>query len=248
VVSVKEDAAMGTEIRFRWLLVASIAVLAVAGAWLLRGWFLDSTRARLTQSYQQRLMLLPERDAARLVQRLAQDQDQWLEILIWASADDRPLVGTTAQRELQDRIDQWASLPLQNSADRAVRLARLLAVYAPSTPPERRHFAHSIAQRLILWPVDGRHLDTASLIADCESVLMLPRADQVEIRVAAAPEVREAAPPTLVQATPEPPLPQPMPETAAQTPTTEPPPHRIESSFAEPRPFTAAPGLRIPDR
>jgi len=227
---------MKSENRVRWLLIAALASLTVVGAWRIRHRLLDSTQQRLVRSYQQRLISLPEREAASLIQRLAQSDDQFLEILVWASADDRPLVSTTAQRELQDLVDQWSNLPSQDSSNRAVRLARLLAVHAASMPPERRDLAHSLAQRLILWPVDGGHEDTARFIADCRSVLLLPQAEQSEIRVAAVPEPRPAepvaAPPVL----------------ELQQPLIAPAPQESEQTSGEPRPFTASPALRITDR
>jgi hypothetical protein len=102
-------------------------------------------------------------------------------------------------------------------------------------PPERRDLAHSLAQRLILWPIDGRRVDTASFIADCQLVLLLPQAEQTEIRVAAAPEPRPAepaAPPVL----------------ELQQTLIAPEPQESEQPSGEPRPFTASPALRISDQ
>ncbi len=227
---------MISETRTRWLLVAALAALTVTGAWLFRHALLGSTRQRLVESYQDRLASLPERDAARLIQRLAQNDDQWLEVLVCASADDRPLVSTTAERELQDLIDQWSSLPPQESASRVAMLASLLAEHAVSVPPERRQLAHSLAQRLILWPVDGRRVDAAIFIADCQSVLLLPLAEQAEIRIAAVPEIHPAQP----AVTP------PAPE--LQQPPLAPVSPPIQTSSAEPRPFMPSPSLRVSER
>jgi hypothetical protein len=222
--------------RARWLLVASFAALSVAGAWLVREKLLDATRERLVRSYQHRLTSLPELEAASLIQRLAQIDDQFLEIIVWASTDERTLVSATAQRELQDLVDQWSSLPPHESSVRAAMLARLLAVYAPALPAERRDLAHSLAERLILWPIDGRRVNTAGFIEDCQSVLLLPRTEETEIRIAAIPDVRPTEPAAAPLA-PESPRPLVTPE-----------PQTIEPSSGEPRPFTASPALRISDR
>jgi hypothetical protein len=227
---------MKSENRVRWLLIAALASLTVVGAWRVRHRLLDATQQRLVRSYQQRLISLPEREATSLIQRLAQSDDQFLEILVWASADDRPFVSMTAQRELQDLVDQWSSLQPHESSNRAAMLARQLAVHAASMPPERRDLAHSLAQRLILWPVDGRQVDTARFIADCQSVLLLPQSEQTEIRVAAVPEARPV----------DTAAPGPAPE--LQQPLLAPDPQTREPSPAEPRPFTASPGLRISDQ
>src|SRR5207247_3823772 len=69
------------------------------------------------------------------------------------------------------------------------------AEHAPA-PPERRDFVHALAQRLVVWPVDGRHVNADEMIANCEAALRLPLAEPVEIRLAVAPApIRASAPP-----------------------------------------------------
>jgi hypothetical protein len=115
-----------------------------------------------------------------------------------------------------------------------------LAQEAPQLPAERRHLAHALARRLIEWPVDGRRVDAAQLIADCESVLMLPRLEPreaakddepAEIRVAATPAAQEQPPQT----------------PSLQAPRQEQLPEAKGAGPVEPQPFTAAGPMRISD-
>src|SRR6266850_7660855 len=210
--------------RAGWLLVLAMAAVILGGASLARAWLLAGVRDRLAQKYQQRLASLSERQAALFVRRLAHSEGEWLDVLVAASADERPAVAAAAEVELCEMVDRWAELA-EESSSYVADLARLLAQQAPGLPPQRRHLAHSLAQRLLDWPIDGRLVDAAELIADCQSVLLLPRAEPAEIRVAAA-----AAPPS-IQSQPEPP--------PAAAPVLPPPPAPAPIVEARPAPPSA---------
>ena len=174
--------------------VASTAVTA-AIAWFAFDWLVTGVRDRLATGYRQTLARLSDDDAARLVRRLAHSDTQWLEVLVVASGDQRPDVAKAAAAELLDLVARRQTLPPENSALWTAELARLLALHAPSLPPQRRHLAFSLAQQLIEWPVDGRLIDAAQFIANCETVLLLPRSDEPEIRLAALPAPAVIEPP-----------------------------------------------------
>src|SRR5207244_4265702 len=110
-----------------------------------------------------------------------------------------------AQLELHELVDRWATLPADESSSRVSPLATALAMHAREVPPGQRHFMHSLAHRLIDWPIDGQQIDAAKFIANCEAVLLLPVVEDPEIRIAA----------TIVNASPiapaEPPMPAPAP-------------------------------------
>jgi hypothetical protein len=253
-----EDADMQSLPRVRWLLVlATVAVIGVAFS-LARAWLLADVRDRLTQKYQQRIASLSERQAALLVRHLAKSDGDWLDVLVAASADDRPIVAAAAETELRELVNRWAQRPEESSTDVA-DLARLLAQQAQELPPQRRHLAHSLAQRLLDWPVDGQLVDAAQLIADCQAVLLLPRVEPAEIRLAAAPP-----PPANAQRgresmaetnslTPQPPpgqrLPtpsEPPPGDVVPTPPATPSPE-AQRMPQQPQPFKAISPIRISD-
>jgi hypothetical protein len=246
-----------------WLLVLAMAAVIVSASSRARTWLRVGVRDRLTQKYQQRLGGLTERQAALLVRRLARANGDWLDVLVAASADDRPAVAAAADTELRELVDRWAELPEEN-APHIADLAGLLAQQAPRLPAERRQLAHSLAQRLIDWPIDGRLVDSAQLIADCESVLVLPRIDFSVARVAAASEPRSAEP----VAKPPPPAAPVLPSAPAvslspasgsildatpappQTMISRPPalfPQTSRQVPQQPRPFKAASPMKISD-
>jgi hypothetical protein len=170
----------------RWLLVLAMAVFVGAGAWLASALLEAGVHSRLTHKLQQRVASLPDQQAIRLVRHLALEDGQWLDVLVAASADDRPAVAAAAERALRELVDRWAELAPEESSPRAAELASLLAEQAPPLPTERRQLAHSLAERLIDWPVDAQRVDVAKLIADCHSVLLLPWGELIDIRLAAA--------------------------------------------------------------
>ena len=85
---------------------------------------------------------------------------------------------------------RWTRLAVDESSPRAARLAHALAATAENLPADRRAFVRSLAHELTVWPVDGRVVDAAQFIADCQTVLLLPLTEPIEVRVAAAPAAR----------------------------------------------------------
>jgi hypothetical protein len=228
-----------------------MAAIAVAIGWLVRERLLLTTHERLTHKYRQEIVVLAERQAARLVARLAQDDDQWLDVIVTATSDDRLLVAQTAETELLGLVAHWAELPAESGSRQAAILAHVLAQQAPNLPADRRHPARSLAQRLIVWPVDGRIVDTGKFIADCQAVLLLPEVEPSEIRVAATDPPRPIESPaaelTLAESSPAPPPAIPAPPQATGT-TVEPPVPDVSVPLPnEPARFTAPRAIRISD-
>jgi hypothetical protein len=185
----------------RWRQILTVVILLVAGLQVMRAFLLPTTHERLAQRYRMQLAELGDEQAARLVERLAADDDQWLEILVVSAVDLRPLVSQAAQRELRNLVHRWADLPAADSSPRAATLALILAQSARDLAPDQRLIANSLARELITWPIDGRAIDAADFIANCQAVLLLPVAEPVEIRLAAVPVqpseiVRESEPAT----------------------------------------------------
>ena len=168
----------------RWLLALAMAGLVTASIVSTRAWLSVDVHERLELRYRSRLGSLSESQASLLVRRMGQHGEQWLDLLVAASADERRAVAAAAELELRELVDRWAELPEENSPHVA-DLARLLATQVTELPPERRHLAHSLARRLLDWPVDIQLVNAAKLIADCQTVLLLPRVEPVQIRVAA---------------------------------------------------------------
>src|SRR5262245_31176607 len=180
----------------RLLLVVAVTAATFAAVWPASAWLLASVRTRLATGYQQSLAELSDQEAARLVRRLAHGDAQWLEVLVQASGDERPDVAKAAATALQGLVARWRTMPPEGTAAGMAKLARLLAQHAPTLPPQRRHLPFLLTQQLIEFPVDGRLIDAAQFIDDCQTVLLLPRSDEPEIRLAAVPESAAIDPPS----------------------------------------------------
>src|SRR5438046_8308263 len=63
-------------------------------------WGLPSAHERLIKRYCDEIRALPEEQASRFVSRLAETDVQWTEVIVAATADDRPLVATAAESEI----------------------------------------------------------------------------------------------------------------------------------------------------
>src|SRR5262245_52827755 len=99
-----EQHAMKSVFRPRWLSIFAITALTFAGIRLAAGWLLPGAHERLVQQYWETVRKLPEGKAARFVAHLAENDAEWAEVLIAATADDRPLVASTAERELRGLV------------------------------------------------------------------------------------------------------------------------------------------------
>lgn len=232
---------MKSDFRPRWLSIFAVSALIFAGIRLAAGWLLPGAHDRLVQQYWSTVRALPEDKAARFVTHLAENDAEWADVIVVATADERPLVASTAERELRGLVLRLARMPGAQSSLHVADLARALAITVPNLPPDRRSAAKSIVLELITWPIDSHTIDAAQFIADCEAVLLLPVAQPIEIRVAAAPP----APPELST-----PLPEPVSLPALQTePTIQPPPTvLISEPDLPPTTITAQPAPNEPQR
>jgi hypothetical protein len=183
----------------RWLRVfLSLGVLSAAGG--LAGLHIKSTtRNRLALKHQQAIAMLSERAAAEHVRRLAQDDTQWLAIIVAGLADQRRPVAAAAKGALLDLVERWERLSPTRSSPKVAALARLLARHASQLPADGLGLAQSLSQRLLLWPLDASRADAEQLIADCEAVLGLSLPNPPELQLAAV--ALPANPP--VQTSPE---------------------------------------------
>lgn len=169
-----------------WFAVLTLAAIMLAGLWLSRGQIDAGARERMARQYHQRVLELPEREAAELVRELASDRPPWLEVVLEAALDERPAVATAAETELRLLLANWTASPDRDSTQHAIRLASLLAKRRSSLPPQGQLLANVLAKGLIALPIDSRQYDVASYIADCEAVLRLEPSPLDEIRVASA--------------------------------------------------------------
>ena len=77
--------------RIRWLRMLALAAMIPLAGWLAQPWLKSTTVDQMQRRYQQQIAALPERDAVQLVHCLAQEDSLWLDVLVAASSDERPV-------------------------------------------------------------------------------------------------------------------------------------------------------------
>jgi len=196
----------------RWL-VWGLAVVVVVGCGLaVRGRLSDWTERQLRERQVQRIQALPEAQAAALVRQLFQLDEQAPAVLVPLVVDQRAAVADAAVIAIDRLVTDWSRLKRDAATPRIVMLARELAAVAPTLPVERRRWAHALAERLVIWPLNDAVM-SGQVVADCETVLRLPvddetAGDHAVVRVAAAERTIEsdavevAAPPPLAHELP----------------------------------------------
>jgi hypothetical protein len=180
---------------FRWWWLVPAIVVVVMGSWLARAKLSAWTRARLAEEEQAVIASLPEGQAAEMVRRLPEIGDEGLEVLAFALADKRQEVTAAARSALIALLTDWQDLPIDERSLQAERLASALADQAPKLSPDALVIAQYAARLLLSWPANGRRIDAAALIANCESILRLETDNLAEVGGA---EVRLGALPSII--------------------------------------------------
>ena len=178
---------MKLAMRFRVVLVLATMALVAGAAWACRPRLQAWTRARLAQRLLSEVAAQSEEQAVRLVRELDQDDPEWLVVFVAAFADQRPAVAAAGQAALVDTVERWQGQTAEGYTSRVATLASLLAAQSPRLAPERLVVAQGLAHQLLAWPINSRQADSARLIADCQTILSLPRPELEEIRLAAMP-------------------------------------------------------------
>jgi hypothetical protein len=225
----------------RWLAWALAVVVVVGCGLAVRGRLSEWTERQLRERQVQRIQALPEAQAAALVRQLFQLDQQAPAVLVPLVVDQRAGVSDAAAFAIDRLVTDWSRLNRDEATPRIVMLASELAAVAPKLPAERRRWAHALATRLVVWPLDDSVV-SGQVVADCETVLRLPADDETAddrdaVRVAAA--ARTIEPDAVEVAAPQPP--------AHELPGTLPAVASPESEPTIPRVYgTVEPG-RLPD-
>lgn len=140
----------------------------------------------LTAHYAQRLAALPTDQAVAQLRRLSASPDQSLPLLVRALADERPRVRSAASAELTSHIEGWQTQPQADRSKSSAALASALANLPPQLALPERALTHRLAHIVLQQPLDGRLIDVAQVIVDCQRVLDLPCEEPPEVRVATA--------------------------------------------------------------
>lgn len=157
------------------------------------------TRQRMGQRLQREITSLPEEAAAQRIGLVEGDDRESLQLLVAALAETRKAAVAAAQMRLLDMLETWERSTPAGKSQQIADLASLLAASAPQLAPEKLAFVQTLAQKLLAWPIDGRLIDAAKLIADCQAILELPTPELADVRLAAIPR-----PPAKPEPGPEP--------------------------------------------
>jgi hypothetical protein len=171
----------------RWLILGLAAVAVALAGLAANRWSGEWTRRELRARFARQIRSLPEDQAAAKLRELQQLGTAEPALVIPHMADEREVVAAAARATLSTLVDQCRFLPAAEASSQVAALARELAMVAPQLPIQRRPWAHNVATRLVLWPLDPQATDVGQVLADCEAVLALPPAADAEIRVATAP-------------------------------------------------------------
>jgi hypothetical protein len=234
----------------RVLAAVALILVALEVAW---PWLSPRAHEQLAQRYRQALATASDDAAAKLLTGLAQDDDKWIDLLAESTLDERLPVARAAATALRGLVQRWAALPPSEASPRAAKLAHALAASAPNCQPDSRSLFHSLAEQMIGWPIDGRAIDASAFTADCQTVLMLPVAERLEVRIALA------QPPVQPETKPEEPVADSAPELVVEspapilsvepaTPTAVPPPALPPPSTSLQTPVPMSPTTNEPAR
>lgn len=139
--------------------------------------FLRPARFLATQ-WQDELKTLPDEQLPLRLNQLAGLGEEGLVVVVKALDEPRATLAAAASRILDQQLDRWQTLRLGESSQRVAALARVLAENSLVSGAEARQASAGLATRILLWPVDRTRVDGAQLVADCESVLRIARADR----------------------------------------------------------------------
>ena len=147
---------------------------------------------------------VPDERVGVELQQLAELNHVGLLAVADALGSERACVAQSAAATLQRLLKRWRALPRDESSMRVARLTRRLAQRAERWPSAARSVASDLALQVLNWPVDGRQVDRAALIADCEHVLRLQGTEvpQLATPASGSEAARPAQPPRVPRETP----------------------------------------------
>jgi len=138
------------------------------------------------------LQSVPDERVEVELQQLAQLDGIGLLVVVDSLASPRRSVAHAAGVTLEQQLDRWRGLPREQSSRAVGALAHHLARRVHRWPAAARGPARDLALRILDWPVDGRVVERAALIADCQQVLSAPPAD-AELTASAPDDAQPAA-------------------------------------------------------
>lgn len=169
----------------RWPLpfagVVVLSMIAVGvGVWLGRGQW-------LAWHWGRQLATVPDDQAAALLARIAELDQDGIPLLVDAMGSHREAVASGARRVLAERQQRWENLPWCEAAPRLLVLAESLAARGEGLPPTARREARRIAAWILRWRPAQSTPERPRMVAACEAILKWPDGGPGEAAVGAMP-------------------------------------------------------------
>jgi hypothetical protein len=132
--------------------------------------------------WRQQLADAPENQVGILLDRIADLDETGTAVLAELLASERETVAGGAKRRLQERLEQWKSLPAEESSARMLAVAETLAARTAAFGPSARGDASELATQLLLRSSETIDSSKRSrLIAACDEVFQAATAVQGEL-------------------------------------------------------------------
>jgi hypothetical protein len=155
---------------YRWVAAGcvSLAGLALLAAIIsLCGY---GPRALVLRNVEGGLSKLPDTEILPQMRRMAELGDEGIAAVAGMLASDDELVAEAAQVVLSEQLDRWRSWPVEESAPRAIQLARVLASVDPPPSSTAQRSVRDLGMQLLLFPAADRS-QAEELVTHCERIL-----------------------------------------------------------------------------
>ncbi|MCE9526917.1 MAG: HEAT repeat domain-containing protein [Planctomycetales bacterium] len=161
---------------------AWVILLALAGGVLVfqlvertKGW---TARSRAEQLGSELLSAETPEQLEAIARELGTLDDAAAKPLVEALVSDDPFISAAAGNEISRLLAAWRQQPRKSSGTKVSALAKELAGKCDSIPPEQQRLARQWAEGILLWPLKGSGVDTATVLTDCEAILAMPPPDE----------------------------------------------------------------------
>lgn len=167
VATLGDEKTSDGSLRRRVIVIAAMTSVMLVSFFLARHW---GSRI-LAAHWQQSLDTVPDDRAEMLVASAARLGRPGLPVLVSAMGSPRPSVSSAGRRWLERQMKAWENLANDESQRNVAALAEVLAAELDRLDPATRLEAARLAQRLLMWRLDGDVVDRARVTWLCDRVL-----------------------------------------------------------------------------
>ena len=159
-------------LRLRWsvALVTATVTFSLIATWpFFGGPLMDRF---LVRRWSTQIDILPDDEASRLVERVAELGEPGIPLLVKALGNRRASVAQAAKSALRRQVERWRMMPKGDASQHVALAAHCLAQRANQFGATAQDEATDLAMQFLVWPLDGAEVDCAQIVADCERILL----------------------------------------------------------------------------